>query len=51
MLWNESFASAAISGSRLGAICSGTIERILDRQPVSDRYLLGLVWAMRGEKQ
>lgn len=51
MLWNEAFASSAIAGSRLGAICSGTIERIMDRQPVSDRYLLGLVWAMRDGKK
>lgn len=43
----ESFASNAIEGNRLAEICGETLRRILDREPVSDRYLLGLVWTIR----
>lgn len=42
----ESFASCALSGNRLAAICGETLSRILDGKPVSDRYLLGLAWTL-----
>ena len=38
------FSSLALEGNRLAEICYGTLRRIIDRQPVSDRYLLGLAW-------
>jgi hypothetical protein len=43
----ESFASCAIERNRLAEVCSGTLRRILVGEPVSDRYLLGLVWAIK----
>ena len=43
----ESFASCAIEGNRLAEICSETLRRLLNKEPVSDRYLLGLVWTIR----
>ncbi len=45
-LWNEAFASSAIDGNRLAEVCSETLDRLLSGKPVSDRYLLGLAWAM-----
>lgn len=45
--WNEAFASTAIEGNRMAEICSETLDRLLNGKPVSDRYLLGLAWAMR----
>ena len=47
VLWESSFASCAIEGNRLAEICCGTLNRLRTGQPVSDRYLLGLVWAMK----
>lgn len=47
MKYNEAFASCAIEGNRLGEICCSTIDRLLDKKPVSDRYLLGLAWAIK----
>ena len=43
----EAFSSCAIEGNRLAEICSETLDRLLKSEPVSDRYLLGLAWAMR----
>lgn len=43
----ESIASTALSGNRLSQVCLGTMNRLEAGQPVSDRYLLGLVWFMR----
>ncbi len=45
--WQESFSSCAIEGNRIGEICAETLRRIMDHEPVSDRYLLGLAWMMR----
>ncbi len=42
----ESIASAALSGSRSAEICHGTLERIRNGDPVSDRYVLGLAWML-----
>ncbi len=50
-MWNESFASNAIEGNRMAEICSETLDRLLSGKPVSDRYLLGLAWAMRYEDE
>lgn len=42
-----SFTAAAGSGNRLGEVCLETMNRIMEGKPVSDRYLLGLAWAIR----
>jgi S-adenosylmethionine:diacylglycerol 3-amino-3-carboxypropyl transferase len=46
-MWQESFSSCAIEGNRLAEICSETLDRLMNNNPVSDRYFLGLVWTMR----
>lgn len=43
MVWQASFASNALEGNRLAEICYETLDRLLNGEPVSDRYLLGLV--------
>lgn len=45
--YRESFASCAISGNRLAEICSETLQRLYNNEPVSDRYLLGLAWTLK----
>lgn len=47
MQLQESFASTAIGGNRLSEVCLETLTRLLEQQPVSDRYLLGLAWTVR----
>ena len=37
---------AAEDGNRQAQICMGTIQRLKDSKPVSDRYLLGLAWTI-----
>lgn len=43
----EAFSSCAIEGNRLGEVCSETLSRLLNGKSVSDRYVLGLGWAIR----
>jgi hypothetical protein len=50
MLMQEAFSSCAIEGNRFAEVCSETLRRIMEGEPVSDRYLLGLAWALREEK-
>lgn len=45
--WLEAFSSCAIEGNRLSEVCADTLRRFIAGDPVSDRYLLGLVWTMR----
>lgn len=40
----ESLASCAIEGNRMAEVCSETLRRYLNNEPVSDRYLMGLAW-------
>jgi len=40
-------SSCAIESNRLAEVCAETLRRVLDREPVSDRYLLGLAWYLR----
>ena len=47
MIWQGSFSSCAIEDNRLAQVCFETLRRLMDGEPVSDRYLLGLAWAMR----
>jgi hypothetical protein len=44
----ESFASCAIEGNRFAEVCGETLRRVMHCEPVSDRYILGLAWAIRG---
>ncbi len=44
----EAFASCAIEGNRLAEICGETLRRVMVGEAVSDRYILGLAWAMAG---
>lgn len=43
----EAFASCAIEGNRLAEICGETLRRVVAGEPVSDRYILGLAWAIQ----
>lgn len=45
--WFEAFASTALSGNRSSEICHETLRRVIEQEPVSDRYILGLAWTMR----
>lgn len=45
--WQAAFASTAIEGNRMAEVCGETLRRLLAGEPVSDRYTLGLAWAMR----
>lgn len=47
MLMREAIASTALSGNRMAQICNGTLERLDKKEPVSDRYLLGLCWFLK----
>jgi len=41
------FSSLALEGNRLAEVCYGTLRRIIDGEPVSDRYALGLAWEIK----
>ncbi len=43
----EAFSSTGMSGNRTAQICGGTLKRLLNGEPVSDRYVLGLAWVLR----
>lgn len=43
----EAIASTALSGNRMAQVCHGTLERLENGQPISDRYLLGLCWFLK----
>jgi len=47
----EALASCAIESNRMAEICLGTINRIKNKQPVSDRYLLGLAWFLKENEE
>lgn len=44
----ESFSSCAIDGNRFAEVCGETLRRVMTGEPVSDRYILGLAWAVQG---
>jgi hypothetical protein len=46
VLYRTALSIAAESGNRQAQICMGTIRRLQRGEPVSDRYLLGLVWSI-----
>jgi hypothetical protein len=43
----EAFSSLAIENQKLAEICSETLKRLMDGDPVGDRYVLGLAWTIR----
>ena len=45
-MWLSALSSTAIEGNRLAEICTETLDRLLRGKPVSDRYLLGLLWTI-----
>ena len=47
----EAISSTALSGNRTASICKGTIERLEKKEPVSDRYILGLAWFLKEMEQ
>lgn len=51
MQYQESFSSCAIEGNRLAEICSETLSRVLNKDKLSDRYLLGLAWTIRSMEE
>jgi len=51
MIYQEAFASTAIEGNRLAEVCVGTMNRLLEYEPISDRYLLGLAWTIRNMEE
>jgi hypothetical protein len=42
-MWQEALASCAIEGNRLAEVCLGTLNRLVNKEPVSDRYFMGLI--------
>jgi len=42
----EAFSSCAIENNRLGQVCAGTINRIMNHEPVGERYIMGLALAI-----
>ena len=46
----EAMASCAIEGNRMAEICGETLRRVIVKEPVSDRYLLGLAWYLRSTR-
>ena len=47
--WEEAFASTFIANpnSLLAEVCLSTIQRMMNGQPVGDRFILGLAWTIR----
>lgn len=43
----EALASCSLSGNRMAEVCGGTLDRLLNGEPVSDRYVLGLAWTIQ----
>jgi len=41
------FSSCALTDNRLAEVCAETLHRFTTGEVVSDRYLLGLAWAIR----
>lgn len=40
-------ASCALSGNRAAEVCGETLRKLVNGEPVGDRYLLGLAWMLR----
>lgn len=44
--YRTELSRGAETGNRQARICVGTIRRLQEGEPVSDRYLLGLAWTI-----
>ena len=44
----EALASSALANNYCAEIMLTTLDRLLASKPVSDRYLLGLAWFLKG---
>lgn len=44
-------SSSAIEGNRIAEVCAGTLHRLFAGEPVSDRYVLGLAWFVKGLRE
>lgn len=42
--WTEAIFSCAITENRTAQIAASTLGRLINKEPVSDRYLMGLAW-------
>ena len=42
--WSEAIYSCALTDNRTAQIAAGTLKRLENKEPVSDRYLMGLAW-------
>lgn len=40
------YALSTLTNNRTASICLGTLQRLSDGLPVSDRYLMGLAWLL-----
>lgn len=47
----EALASCALSDNRIAEVCSETLRRWLNKEPMSDRYLMGLAWMLWSMEQ
>jgi len=47
--WLGALSSCAIEGNELADICGETLRRIIYKERVSDRYVLGLAWYLRSQ--
>ena len=47
----EAMYSCAIENNNVAAVCAETLRRVLNHEPVSDRYLLGLAWFLKERKE
>ena len=45
--WRGAFSSCALSDNRLAEVCGETLRRLMEGEPVSDRYIMGLYIAMK----
>lgn len=46
--YSEAIYSTALSGNRMAEIAAGTLRRLENKEPVSDRYLMGLACFIYG---
>lgn len=46
MMYQGAFSTCAIESNRLGEVCSETLRRVMNKEPVSDRYIMGLALAL-----
>lgn len=44
--YEEALASCAIEGNRIAQVSCETLRRLRNKEPISDRYLMGLAWTI-----